>query len=296
MINFVNANSPDKKDASKTSCLKHVHIGVFFDGTGNNMVQQAHYKTFKIRRKEWLTFRKESDPHSKDASKAQKESYDSIEKKIKDINFVESQITLVENSGYSGRALSKHSIEALKEQRKKLYEELELLQAEAHIDSNSIREDERHPYSNVAILHSALKYHLNTDESIYYNIYIEGSGGKNLADTEQNMIQKWNNNGAGLGFGVGIKGVASLVAKACDNVFQYLVSQVLFIDENTKFHLYVFGFSRGSTCARLFTQLATRPEGSKLVCEPELIKYTKKCNRNNRLAFLEKEFLNLDAR
>lgn len=295
MINYINANIPDKSEVTMTSHIKHIHIGVFFDGTGNNMMQQAHYETFKAKRKEWLNFGKESDPNSVIASKEQKESYNSIESKIKEIKFIESQIKLAENSGYYGVATPSQGIQELKIKRKLLYEELEKLQAEAHVDSKSIHDDKCNPYSNVAILHSALKHHENTNESLYYNIYIEGSGGGNLADTEENVIQKGINSGGGLGFGVGVKGVASLVAKACDYIYRYLVTQKLFIDENTRFHFYVFGFSRGSTCARLFAQLATRKEGCVLTCEPELVKYTKECNRKNRLAFLEKDFLTFNT-
>lgn len=257
MINVINASVPDKSEPSKIARLKHINIGVFFDGTSNNMVQQAHYKTFKTKWKGWLSFGKESDPHSKDSSREQRESYDAIDTKIREI-------------------------------RRTRYDELEKLQIEAHIDSLAISDDKSNAYSNVAILHSALKHHEDTQDTKFYNIYVEGSGADSLADSEGSSI-------GGLGFGVGKRGVTSLVAKACDYIYRYLSSLKSLIDEDTQIHLYVFGFSRGATCARLFSQLATRPEGSTLVCEPELVRYSKECVRKNRLALLEPNFISLNG-
>ena len=41
------AISLETQDVSKMLCIKDVHIGVFFDGTNNNMVQQAYFHTYK---------------------------------------------------------------------------------------------------------------------------------------------------------------------------------------------------------------------------------------------------------
>lgn len=287
---FTEAIELNKAEMHECSKIKHVHIGVFFDGTGNNMVQQAHYETFK---------KNFSDPNSEFASDEQKTSYNDIKILKEDAEKSDRQLKTVQaleqNSSPLGAFLMQEKrrvvLGAIMQERDEKYHELEKKQIEAHIDTEAMAEDKVNPYSNVAILHSALKKHPNTKDSIFYNIYVEGSGAGNLADMELDLIQQMVNSGGGLGFGVGIKGVTSLVAKACDYIYRYLSTVQGSLDENTKYHFYIFGFSRGSTCSRLFAQLITRNPGTSLKCEKEMLKYTKVCKRGNRLAFMERNFL-----
>ena len=41
----INANDAKIDSKADTNFLRHIHLGVFFDGTSNNMVQQASYST-----------------------------------------------------------------------------------------------------------------------------------------------------------------------------------------------------------------------------------------------------------
>ena len=123
-------------------------------------------------------------------------------------------------------------------------------------------------YSNVAILRSLVKKKEkplsdkdNPDKNyINYNLYIEGSGQQ--WDTDSDLV--------GLGMGTGRTGVVGLVSKAVVFVGTFLHSHIeKGLRESVNIHFAVFGFSRGSTCGRVFWQHVERGGGSisrKRVC------------------------------
>lgn len=287
----INGNNICEEEKSLCNKVKNVHIGVFFDGTNNNMVQQAHYETFKwkLKAKLWKSGRT-VDPLSNSASTQQKESYLNIKNCQNRISEIESEKDALVSVSQQTGVFDIDKYRLLESERIEKLEELEKYQVEAHIDTNSMAKDEQNGYSNVAILHSIINTQNNTEDTLYYNLYIEGSGAKNIANKETSLTQKGLDSLGGLGFGVGVKGVASLVSKACKYIHDYLSPLVSKLDENTKYHFYVFGFSRGSTCGRLFTQLVTRNENDILSCENELLRYYSP-NSNNRLNFMERNFL-----
>ena len=290
------AISLETQDVSKMLCIKDVHIGVFFDGTNNNMVQQAYFHTYKSAKG-----KKEVEPITDGYEK-----WESLQKKRDtleaDINYALNQAGHMADAGRDSEVA--HYIEESEEKKKELQlieESIEKLQVEAHIDTYAMASDEKNGYSNIAILHSLLNTQENTDETKFYNLYIEGSGANDIVTSRGSTSFLAEGNTNGLGFGVGLTGVTALVSKAVKYIYNYLSPLVIHLNENTNYHFYVFGFSRGATCARLFTQLAAREENSeKLECEKEFTHDTSKVKglvdkKSGRLPFMESHFLTNNA-
>ena len=289
------ADSLDTQDSSKTFFIKDVHIGVFFDGTNNNMVQQAYFHTYKKNKG-----KKEVASIAEGYNK-----WEILQKKREeleaDVNFSLNQAGCMADAGRDSE-VSRYieEAEAKKKELKSIEESIEKLQIEAHIDANAMVSDEKNGYSNIAILHSLLKSQESTDDTKYYNLYIEGSGANDIVTTKgKTILAEGNING--LGFGVGLTGVTALVSKAVKYVYNYLSPLITHLNENTNYHFYVFGFSRGATCARLFTQLTAREENSNnLECEKEFSHDTSKVKElvnkeSGRLPFMESHFLSANA-
>lgn len=148
-------------------------------------------------------------------------------------------------------------------------------------------------YSNVALLHSIYKgmsketlEREKQDADVFiYNIYVEGAG------TEAIYSAAWYEktyNWKGSVSGKGVSGVAKLVAKAVNLIRTRLKGLSKNDIPNTEVHFDVFGFSRGATCARLFSYLAVRGSGDKLGCEEEFEdSVAKSYYSNNYLHFLD---------
>lgn len=127
--------------------------------------------------------------------------------------------------------------------------------------------------SNPAILSSLYysKASSNSEEkenikNKFLHVYIEGSGANGFQ--AENKIVDFIINGKavkGLGFGVGPTGVVAKVSKAIEYVGQRVEKE-----ENNAFtkikyiHFYVFGFSRGSACARLLSYIVARDAGDEV--------------------------------
>ena len=149
-------------------------------------------------------------------------------------------------------------------------------------------------YSNVAILHSFYQS-MSQDEfdnckndadTWIFNIYVEGAGTDAIYDG--GLIDKAYN-WKGSVMGTGHSGVSKLVCKAVAMVRERLKAVPVDAYPNTEVHFDVFGFSRGATCARLFSFLALREgTGQKLNCEPEFEdSMAKKYYDSNFLHFLD---------
>ena len=124
-------------------------------------------------------------------------------------------------------------------------------------------------YSNVAILHSFYQGmskeeygNCQADADLWvYNIYVEGVG--------TDYDQAWYSNVGSMATGKGSSGVSNLVCKAVAMVRERLKMIKKDDRQITEVHFDVFGFSRGATCARLFSYLALRSSSMKLECEDE---------------------------
>lgn len=143
-------------------------------------------------------------------------------------------------------------------------------------------------YSNVAILYSLSKDYNGVENQsqtngtgIGYSIYVEGSGAMPILGADV----------VGSGFGVGKAGVVALVSKAIRLINDYLSSSIpLSRRENVELHFALFGFSRGSTCARVLTHLIARENSSDpLPREKEFAQYLecRQLYKNGRVTFLE---------
>ncbi len=122
--------------------------------------------------------------------------------------------------------------------------------------------------SNPAIL-SSLFYAKASNEKNqsetkkFLHIYIEGSGANGFQ--ADNSVVDFIINGKavkGLGFGVGPTGVVAKVCKAIKYIGQRVEKEAGKAFVTIKdIHFYVFGFSRGSTSARLFSYIVARNAG-----------------------------------
>ena len=298
--NFVKGEAPKTEKPSPILRIKDVHISVFFDGTNNNMVQQAYYHTLK--NKNYLNSNNSNTDESHSLKK-QTAVYEEIEKKIKEKKEKNAELTslladqtLNSNYNYNISSDSIQKCNILYGKIKELDEKIQFLQSQAHIDVQVMESDKEKGYSNIAILYSLLQDKESNDDEIHFNLYIEGSGANDVAfsEGETGLLDEGNING--LGFGLGKTGVTALVSKAIKYIYDYLVSVKSKLDENTNYHFYVFGFSRGATCARLFSELTTRNEGKTLPREKEFGQETSKVaniykENNNRIPFMESTFI-----
>jgi len=222
MSNIVGADTPQKEEPLLKQWVSDVHIGVFFDGTSNNMVDGV-YDGSK------LPFRlsKQRKPHF-----------------VSDIT----STTLCDKEKEKGIAGG---------------------------------------FSNVAILYTLFANKHPEGNDLFKRVYVEGAG---ATDSTNSSFLKYNVNG--LAFGKGVTGVVALVSKAIKEVMKY-VSIVSDIDpKETNLHFYVFGFSRGSACARLFCHLLTREKNCPtLNCEQDFNDKSygirTYVNKDGRVEFLE---------
>lgn len=286
---FVGAKEPEKQDPTETQKIKDVHIGVFFDGTNNNMVQTALFHTYK------------SKKISPEKTLPLKKNYENISGLLQRQKELMTAIALATSSfdGLNINSIQTEQILAMQKDLEIVNEKIDKFQAETKINTNVMHADSENGYSNVAILHSLLKYQFNTSDNLYHNLYIEGSGANDIGTTQGDTYFEGNING--LGFGLGNTGVTALVSKAVKHIYSYLKTNTSILSDDTKYHFYVFGFSRGSTCARLFSELATRDIGKRLDREKEFGQDTSKAKslydeKSGRLPFMETEFLVKDGK
>lgn len=151
-------------------------------------------------------------------------------------------------------------------------------------ESDKKRKASGQGYSNIAILRTLFnEQQLEEQHELtkWKRFYIEGSG---ASDVSEKVAKNCN----GLGFGLGNTGVTALVCKGVRRTTDYINSLNAEIDTETEIHFYIFGFSRGATCARLFSHLITRDKEQTLECENEFKSFLpNKYFDKNRLPFLE---------
>lgn len=247
--------------ASYTDGLKDIHIGVFFDGTANNMVSQATYNGFFNMSLFGLNAQKSCD----DSKKIQDMN---LKRKKQALKIKALELSAVSLTSQGVDTTSIYKIIGLEKQKLMNYDEkLEKAASEFKITEKELYDHEKiidKGYSNIAILYSLFNNNafgnsnsndgenkLSDQTYLSHKIYIEGSG---AAPVETAISKNVN----GLGFGLGLTGVTALVSKAVRRVTEYIGSLGSKIEDNTKLHFYIYGFSRGATCARLFSHLITR--------------------------------------
>lgn len=337
---FDNAKAPKTTEPSPILKIKDTHISVFFDGTSNNMVQQAYFKSFKtslikeestriinesgdvneiinasdkiqiyistinyliLERKENILL--SPDAVYKNCIANISDAIDSLNDNIlesyqKNIEEIQNIIGLLSSYDiFNDQKKIASKINQLKTISTTIIDEnLDRLQIESKFSTASLSMDKENGYSNIAILHSLSKDCEDNNETIYKTLYIEGSGANDIATTKGRTSYPFEKNTNGLGFGLGQTGVTALVSKAIKYIYDFLNSIKSKLDENTNYHFYVFGFSRGATCARLFAELATRDENETLPREKEFGQKTSKVaniykKNNKRIPFMERTFI-----
>ena len=241
-----NACSINKEEAQLYSNITDVYICVFFDGTGNNMYEQIHKAKAlqermianSISYTAGITYSLRPDLFKSKAS----DKYDEI--------FGKPRIQTKEQKNLD---LEKYGMEDYDLQRKQAEYEYKIEESENRKYQDDPDNMGGWKYSNIAILRS-LTTKCSGDnkkddkgiKGINYNLYIEGSG------------QKWGvgSDVVALGMGVRREGVVGLVSKAVVFVQNFVDSIVASGKrQNVNIHFAVFGFSRGSTCGRLFSYL-----------------------------------------
>lgn len=136
-----------------------------------------------------------------------------------------------------------------------------------HVLNNTIGSLDR-GLSNPALLSALFTKKESSEDGCqrFIHAYIEGSGTNGFQ--AKNGAVDFIINGKpviGLGFGVGPTGVVAKVSKAIriigDEIEKIALSANTHINS---IHFYVFGFSRGSTCARLFSYMVARSKDDML--------------------------------
>lgn len=243
-----------KAEQSLYEDVTDVYICIFFDGTGNNMYGQLN-----------------KGDHLKELT--QKAIIENLKENPIIIQYcaVPGLFPIMEKDKYG---MNKYF-----EQRIQAEEDNKIQKKRGSSDSTEVRDNGGLKYSNVAILRSMTKKYRNNNGKldagkddkgknkigINYNLYIEGAGSKWDTGTDK----------VGLGMGTGPTGVVGLVSKAVVFVGDFLHSRIeRGLRESVKIHFGIFGFSRGSTCGRLFSYLAARgTKGESLARETEFAQY-----------------------
>lgn len=243
------ANQCSIQEPSIIPDITDVYISIFFDGTGNNMYEQIHKAKAaqekmivdSITYTYGITYSLKPDLFKSKAS----DKYDEI-----------FQCRQAENHAKEDKTtdLEEYGMDNYEMQRRQAEYEYKIEDTDSEKRKSQDDPDNMGgwKYSNIAILRSLTKKtrgdekEENKIKGINYNLYIEGSG------------QKWgvDSDVVALGMGVRREGVVGLVSKAVVFV-QKFVDSVVDHDrrKDVNVHFAVFGFSRGSTCGRLFSYL-----------------------------------------
>lgn len=310
---IIGAEDVEKQGKTLSQQLNDIYIAVFFDGTSNNMVRQMYVSEDN---KERCALEKEKKELRSKIGRLKSQSEVSDDKVNKEVKEAEARIAEIDqilkeqesNKEYDKvqelrkerreLILYKHSIAhnapyygdiaqelyVTNNKIAKIENELEKINAYNKITTKQLSQARTKGYSNVAILYSLFNENktLESNSNIaVHHLYIEGSGSTNISSDLPMNIN-------GLGFGLGLTGVTALVCRAVYYVTNYLNSQGANISQDTNLHFYIFGFSRGATCARVFANLITRGKDKRIARESEFTEFLPKDYFvNDRLAFLE---------
>lgn len=274
--------------------IEDVHIAIFFDGTGNNMVQKMYFNGYfnELKKKDDLI-----------SDKTINEEYEQIKefiekkRKLENLKLYYQQLS---TNQYPNNFKYVKIIQDLNNDIKIIDEKLLKINQETQINyevlEKSVKKanedvNETSGYSNISILYSLFdkdfpQKPINGVKAksnyLTHHLYVEGAGATDISNPLKSNVN-------GLGFGLGLTGVTALVSKAIKHVTKYIESVKSNFSNNTTLHFYVFGFSRGATCSRLFSHLLTRGKDSLLKKREHEFKefLGNKYFKNDRLIFLE---------
>jgi hypothetical protein len=281
--NVIGAPPINKSNGSEqSSIVVDLYIGVFFDGTNNNKYQVMLGKMF--RRKEILenARKRQSIELPPSVSELLKMSRAEVEENYPNC-FTKSELeflyfgygaindtkdnsydTFIEKkSAITLEGKSQNELSARPDNEK----DCELLQntAEHLAVQNENKEAEKFKgaaaqnatYTNVAILESLYKCENKNEKNTerHISIYVEGSGSDMQFEASTEIEYKLTIGLAGLGLGTGPTGVVSKIRKASSMVQRLIDQYKCTSDVTVKYHFDLFGFSRGSTCARIMAYL-----------------------------------------
>jgi len=290
---IVGADEISKEDQSECQTID-VHIGVFFEGSGLNMVR------------EYINSKSFSGDNPSDNGR--NESLDGkYARQVKDLMKTQS-ILLAKRSLCTPE--ERERMETIDVELKENNDSMQNCNAYPHISPQMLCEIESEKGRDVGFTNVSLLYSLFTGEKLEGNniirrIYIEGAGTSDISvkgEIANIMGYRMSELSGMLGFGLGKgnTGVVALVSKAAmkvTEVVESLLREYRTDSDVVNFHFYLFGFSRGAACSRLFCHLLTRSIESTLKCEKEFGNYSAeslmKVNRKRwflkeeRLDFLE---------
>ncbi len=286
--NYVDSEEPSKKDPDETQNLKiDVYVGVFFDGTNNNMMQAMigqkfrRDKVFKshVDKLKRLGYNNANEIIAKPRSHwetAQSGVFNKSEldqlyggTSLTNNNDLEKEI-VANNSVYSYSSVEVDNADnpinfkmggLFKEKVQKIadpnsYDEKSFLHNSALAASFS----QGSTYTNPCILWSIYSTGEETDpqddkHKIYHHrVYVEGSGADSTVTVAANVNGSVDNI-VGLGFGVGPTGVSAKCRKMVQQINNiYGMYHRPDVDE-IRMHFDVFGFSRGAATARIFSYI-----------------------------------------
>lgn len=249
-LGVINASTPSTRSSMETTERPmRIYFGVFFDGTGNNMVQAAAAEKYRKRMQ---------------------------------IDENDNYWDLRVNHDLNKFGANDLPIKPLDNK----YGELLTDDIMKDIPTRGSG------YSNVAILHAVYQSMSDGEckamQAKYdvhrYNIYVEGAGTEAV---NNDSITQDASNLLGSGFGNGDTGVVALVSKAV-----VMVNSIArgFQSSRPELHFDVFGFSRGATCARLFSFLVARDKETTMGAEDKFNKFqASPLFKDGKLHFLEEE-------
>ena len=231
--NLTGANTVLTKEKDEFQGIEDIYIGVFFDGTNNNMNRVS----------------------SDDVQKFKK----SKKNKNRFIIF-KSLFNAITSDANDQSLRSKLDSEKKKQIRENYDRELELNQVVAsdenyklNLKVNGENTYQGEKYSNIAFLTSLYNGKSGSGHFKVLNVYMEGAGATAFTDNG-------DKNNTGLALGIGITGVVAIVSRAMIFITNYLDSLSFSKEEKDrlKLHFDVFGFSRGATCARVFSYMVCK--------------------------------------
>ena len=284
----IDAEKPSKKDPNETqNLIIDVYVGVFFDGTNNNMMQAMIGQKFRRDK----VFKSHSDKlkrlgynNANEVIAKQRTHWETLQNGV----FTKSELDQL----YGGTSLTNNNDlekEIVAENSDYSYSSVEVDNADNPInfkmgdqfkrkvqdiaDPNSTTKKSLLPdsalaasfsqgstYTNPCILWSIYSTGEETDpqdskHKIYHHrVYVEGSGSDSTVTAAANVDGAVDNI-VGLGFGVGPTGVSAKCRKMVqqiNNIYgMYHRPDVAEI----RMHFDVFGFSRGAATARVFTYI-----------------------------------------
>lgn len=269
--NYTNSEEIKAKKKEETQTITDVYIGVFFDGTSNNINRVYMSDVASIPPK-----------------------YNNIAVTKNNDNIFKSLFCLVKS--FNKKHNISDFIQHQKEEKKREFEEnknlrIELNEELATSNSYKLRELKnignadaysQKSLSNIAFLTSLYQGMGRSGNYKMLNVYMEGAGATTFLDDGEN-------NKAGLALGIGVTGCVSIVSRAMLFIYKFLES--LSVDYNSvKLHFDVFGFSRGATCARMFSYMVNE-EPNSMIRGKEFGLYlqnTKLMQQDGKVIFLEK--------